>query len=101
MLCQSCMNAGRVYKTGEQTCIVSDITSWSDSMGQCVKQRFPSVSIAVHHSTQSLTGFSLSLTLHPIAYTYGSSVVLFLVIFSTMSFLWYTSYGWLVLHTHR
>jgi hypothetical protein len=91
---------GRVYKTGQHTCAVSDIASWTDAMGQCVKIRFPEVSIAVRHSTQSLTGFNLLFTLHRSAHTYAGSVVLFIIIFSTMGFMWYTSYNYLMIHGH-
>ena len=47
------------------TCVLMDLCQWGDEVAICVKSRFPDVAIRVVHSTTSLTGFGVVLTLPP------------------------------------
>lgn len=90
-LCACASHGGRVLKVDDRTCVVADVASWSDEMTGCVKARFPSTSVSVHHTPQSLTGFNIKFTLYPVSGAHVNGMTIFVLILCAVGYAWFTA----------
>jgi len=73
--------SGRIYKVDHRQCIISDLTTWSEEMGDCMRGRFPACQITIQHTTASMTGFVVVVILdRPRAATVGTVLLAISVI---------------------
>jgi hypothetical protein len=93
-LCGSGARGGRAVVVSKDTCLLYDISQWTDGMTRCVKNRYPSVDVTVSHSCNSLTGFQIVFVLAPIDCNYVSSFATFAFVVLTSIPLLYTLFTW-------
>lgn len=58
-MCECSTRGGRVFRVNDQTCVVSDIPSWTDEMTDFLRCRFHTAEVSVHSASGSLTGFNV------------------------------------------
>lgn len=91
-MCACSVHGGRMHRIGPETCVLADVGSWTDDMTSCVKARFPNVSVSVFQSNKSLSGFHVTFTLHPVAYSLFSNMLTFVAVAITLGYGWYLAY---------
>lgn len=81
---------GRICKLTDKACIISDVPSWTDEMSACLREKFSGVvSVEVHGSSESLTGFNVIVRIDDKPYTKIMPMLLFLAITSIASSVWF------------
>lgn len=88
-MCSCSSHGGRICKVGKDTCVLSDIPTWTDEMSACVKNRFPSAAVSVHSAGGSITGFHVLIHLRePERVPTLVSVVMGMTIMAASAFVW-------------
>ena len=87
-MCACASHGGRTLIIDDSRCVLADVNAWTDDMTMCVKTRFPSVSVSIHHTNQSLSGFQVLFDLHEPPYSNTGGICMFLVVLVVLALFW-------------